>query len=103
MAEAANSDIASYKTFTEFFTRPLKPNARPLAPADFVSPVDGSINQFGAIVSDQILQAKGHSFSTTSLVGGDQELAAQFEDGKFATLYLSPGDYHRVHMPAMVA
>lgn len=99
MAEAANTDISSYKTFKDFFTRPLKPNVRPIAPADFVCPVDGSINQFGAIESDQILQAKGHSYSTTTLVGGDQELATQFENGKFATLYLSPGDYHRVHMP----
>ena len=97
--EAANPDISSYKSFNEFFTRPLKAGARPLAAADFISPVDGAISQFGAIERDQIFQAKGHSYSTTALVGGDQALAAQFENGSFATLYLSPRDYHRIHMP----
>ena len=99
MAEAANPDIAAYPTFNEFFTRPLQDGARPLAAADFICPVDGAISQFGAIERDQIFQAKGHSYSTTALVGGDRELAAQFEDGAFATLYLSPRDYHRIHMP----
>lgn len=99
MAEAANPDIASYKSFNEFFTRPLQTGARPLAEADFLSPVDGAISQFGAIERDQIFQAKGHSYSTTALVGGDRALAAQFQDGAFATLYLSPRDYHRIHMP----
>jgi phosphatidylserine decarboxylase len=99
MAEAANPDIASYPSFNEFFTRPLKADARPLAEADFLSPVDGAISQFGPIERDQIFQAKGHSYSTTALVGGDRELAAQFQDGSFATLYLSPRDYHRIHMP----
>lgn len=99
MAEAANPDIASYKSFNEFFTRPLQDGARPLADADFISPVDGAISQFGTIERDQIFQAKGHSYSTTALVGGDRELAAQFENGSFATLYLSPRDYHRIHMP----
>ncbi|MDD2742432.1 MAG: archaetidylserine decarboxylase [Rhodocyclaceae bacterium] len=99
MAEAANPDIASYKSFNEFFTRPLKAGARPLADADFVCPVDGAISQFGAIEQDQIFQAKGHSYSTTALVGGDSELAKQFDNGSFATLYLSPRDYHRIHMP----
>ena len=99
MAEAANPDIASYKSFNEFFTRPLKDDARPLAAADFLCPVDGAISQFGPIERDQIFQAKGHSYSTTALVGGDRELAAQFENGSFATLYLSPRDYHRIHMP----
>ncbi|MCG2578160.1 archaetidylserine decarboxylase [Dechloromonas sp. XY25] len=99
MAEAANPDIASYKSFNEFFTRPLKDGARPFAEADFLSPVDGAISQFGPIARDQIFQAKGHSYSTTALVGGDRELAAQFENGSFATLYLSPRDYHRIHMP----
>jgi len=99
MAEAANPDIASYKSFNEFFTRPLQAGARPLAEADFLSPVDGAISQFGAIERDQIFQAKGHSYSTTALVGGDRKLAAQFENGSFATLYLSPRDYHRIHMP----
>jgi phosphatidylserine decarboxylase len=99
MSEAANPDIASYSSFNEFFTRPLKPGARPLAPAAFICPVDGAISQFGAIERDQIFQAKGHSYTTTALVGGDAELARQFADGDFATLYLSPKDYHRIHMP----
>ncbi|QRM19381.1 phosphatidylserine decarboxylase [Dechloromonas sp. TW-R-39-2] len=99
MAEAANPDTASYKSFNEFFTRPLKADARPLAGADFLCPVDGAISQFGPIERDQIFQAKGHTYSTTALVGGDRELAAQFENGSFATLYLSPRDYHRIHMP----
>ncbi len=99
MAEAANSDIASYQSFNEFFTRPLRDGARPLAKADFISPVDGAISQFGAIERDQIFQAKGHHYSTTALVGGDADLAAKFQDGSFATLYLSPKDYHRIHMP----
>ena len=99
MAEAANPDPASYKSFNEFFTRPLKPGARPLAQADYVCPVDGAISQFGRIEKDQIFQAKGHSYSTTALVGGDAKLASEFEGGHFACLYLSPKDYHRIHMP----
>ncbi|RKT60793.1 phosphatidylserine decarboxylase [Azonexus fungiphilus] len=99
MNEAAEPDIAAYKSFNEFFTRPLKAGARPLADADFLCPVDGAISQFGAIERDQIFQAKGHSYSTTALLGGDRELAARFENGQFATLYLSPRDYHRIHMP----
>ena len=99
MAEAANPDIASYASFNEFFTRPLKPGARPLASARWVCPVDGAISQFGAIERDQIFQAKGHHYSTRALVGGDAALAAQFDDGAFATIYLSPKDYHRIHMP----
>ena len=99
MAEAANPDPAAYATFNEFFTRALTDGARPLAAADYVSPVDGAISQFGTIERDQIFQAKGHSYSTTALVGGDAALAAQFEDGHFANVYLSPRDYHRIHMP----
>ena len=99
MAEAQNPDIASYASFNEFFTRPLRADARPLAKADFICPVDGAISQFGAIDDDQIFQAKGHNFSTTALVGGDKALAAQFQHGSFANLYLSPKDYHRIHMP----
>jgi phosphatidylserine decarboxylase len=99
MAEAAESDIAAYKSFNDFFTRALKPGARPLAQADLVCPVDGAISQFGRIRRDQIFQAKGHDYSTRALVGGDAELAAQFDHGHFATLYLSPKDYHRIHMP----
>ncbi len=99
MAEALDSDIASYPTFNAFFTRALKPGARPLADADLVCPVDGAISQFGHIDKDQIFQAKGHHYSTTAVLGGDAGLAAQFEGGHFATIYLSPKDYHRIHMP----
>ena len=99
MDEAENPDIGDYKSFNEFFTRPLKAGARPLSGADFVSPVDGAISQFGAIDDHHILQAKGHRFTTTELVGGDRTLAAQFRHGSFANLYLSPKDYHRLHMP----
>jgi len=99
MAEAANPDIAGYASFNEFFTRPLRAGARPLAPADFICPVDGAISQFGVIERDQVFQAKGHHYATAALVGGDRELAARFENGSFATLYLSPRDYHRIHMP----
>ena len=100
MDEALNSDISSYRSFNDFFTRALKPGARSLAKADLTCPVDGAVSQFGAIVKDQIFQAKGHSYSTTAVVGGDATLAALFQDGSFATLYLSPRDYHRIHMPA---
>ena len=99
MSEAAEPDVTRYASFNDFFTRSLKPGARPLADADLVCPVDGSISQFGKIERDQILQAKGHRYSTTALVGGDQALAERFRDGSFATLYLSPKDYHRIHMP----
>lgn len=99
MDEAAEPDITRYATFNDFFTRALKPGARPLADADFLCPVDGAISQFGPIARDQIFQAKGHHYSTTALLGGDAALAAPFEDGVFATLYLSPRDYHRIHMP----
>ena len=99
MAEAAEPDIAAYASFNDFFTRALKPGARPLAASDLVSPVDGAISQFGAIAGDQIYQAKGHHYSTAALVGGDAALAARFQGGHFATLYLSPKDYHRIHMP----
>jgi phosphatidylserine decarboxylase len=99
MNEAADPEIASYGSFNDFFTRPLKAGARPLADADFVCPVDGAISQFGAIDGHHILQAKGHLFTTTELVGGDAALAAEFRHGSFANLYLSPRDYHRLHMP----
>jgi len=99
MAEAANPDITSYASFNAFFTRALRSDARPLADADYICPVDGAISQFGAIARDQIFQAKGHAYSTTALVGGDATLADQFRDGSFATIYLSPKDYHRIHMP----
>jgi phosphatidylserine decarboxylase len=99
MDEAHNPDLASYKSFNEFFTRALSESARPVADADFICPVDGAISQFGTIEHDQIFQAKGHRYSTAALVGGDSRLAALFDHGSFATLYLSPRDYHRIHMP----
>ena len=99
MSEAAEPDISRYASFNEFFTRALAPGVRPLAAADLVCPVDGSISQFGRIERDRIVQAKGHRYSTTALVGGDRTLGEAFVDGAFATLYLSPRDYHRIHMP----
>ena len=99
MLEAANPDVASYVTFNDFFTRALKPGARPLAQSKLICPVDGAISQFGRIEGQQIFQAKGHHYSSRALVGGDAALAAQFDNGHFATLYLSPRDYHRIHMP----
>jgi phosphatidylserine decarboxylase len=100
MSEAAQPDVAHYASFNDFFTRALRPGARPLADAKWVCPVDGRISQFGHIQGDQIFQAKGHRYSSQALLGGDADLAAQFENGHFATLYLSPRDYHRIHMPA---
>lgn len=99
MSEAADPDVAGYATFNDFFTRPLRAGVRPIAQADFVCPVDGAISQFGAIDDHHIVQAKGHRFTTTQLVGGDATLAAEFRHGSFANLYLSPKDYHRLHMP----
>jgi phosphatidylserine decarboxylase len=99
MSEAQEPDIERYATFNDFFTRPLRAGARPTADAPFVCPVDAAISQFGPIERDQIFQAKGHSYSTRALVGGDQALAHRFDHGHFATLYLAPRDYHRIHMP----
>lgn len=99
MAEAEDPRIESYASFNDFFTRPLRAGARPLSAAPFVCPVDAAISQFGPIEHDQLFQAKGHSYSTRALVGGDQALAHQFDHGHFATLYLAPKDYHRIHMP----
>ena len=99
MEEASNPNLASYRSFNEFFTRALRDGARPLADADLVCPVDGAVSQLGAIEHDQIFQAKGHRYSTTAMVGGDRQLAALFDHGSFATIYLSPRDYHRIHMP----
>ena len=99
MSEAADPEIGSYTSFNHFFTRALRPGARPLAQAHLVCPVDGAISQFGPIERDQIFQAKGHAYSTTALVGGDKTLGTVFAGGHFATIYLSPKDYHRIHMP----
>lgn len=99
MAEALEPDPSRYATFNEFFTRALAPGARPIAMADYVCPVDGAVSQVGAIAGDQIFQAKGHQYSTLALVGGDTSIAKHFDDGTFTTIYLSPKDYHRIHMP----
>jgi len=102
MAEAAEPRIEAYASFNDFFTRALQPGARPLADAaraPLLCPVDGAISQFGPVRAGQVFQAKGHQYSATALVGGDAALAAPFADGAFATLYLSPRDYHRIHMP----
>jgi phosphatidylserine decarboxylase len=99
MGEAAQPDTAAYASFNAFFTRALRDGARPMAQADLVCPVDGAISQFGPIHGDQLFQAKGHHYTSTALVGGDAALAARFQNGHFATLYLSPRDYHRIHMP----
>jgi len=99
MTEAAQPDIAQYACFNDFFTRALRPEVRPLAQAAAICPVDGAISQVGTIAHGQIFQAKGHHYSTTALLGGDSAVASLFENGSFATIYLSPRDYHRVHMP----
>ncbi|MFW8590742.1 archaetidylserine decarboxylase [Glaciecola sp. 2405UD65-10] len=101
MSEAKWENPSSYKTFNAFFTRPLKEGTRPIAEGEDVlsHPVDGTVSQFGDIIGDDIFQAKGHTFSLTSLLGGKPELAECFKGGKFATIYLAPRDYHRIHMP----
>jgi len=99
MAEAEQPDPTAYANFNAFFTRPLQSGARPIADADIVCPADGAISQLGAIESGRLFQAKGQYFSTRELLGGDEARAALFQDGQFATIYLSPRDYHRVHMP----
>lgn len=101
MAEAVEEDALAYENFNAFFTRALKPDARPVdAAADsIVCPADGAVSQLGDINGDAVFQAKGHYYSLTELLGGDAERARPFQGGKFATVYLSPRDYHRVHMP----
>lgn len=101
MSQAANEDINGYENFNAFFTRALKADARPLdpTPGAVLSPADGAISQHGKIENGRIFQAKGHNFSLLELLGGDSERAAPFMGGQFSTIYLSPRDYHRVHMP----
>lgn len=101
MVEAVNPDPESYACFNDFFTRALKPDARtfPKQGDEIACPADGAISQLGNIEKGRVFQAKGHDFSTRELLGGSEELANLFEAGKFATIYLSPKDYHRVHMP----
>ena len=101
MTEAAYENIRVYETFNEFFTRALKTSARPVVAGKnmLASPVDGTVSEAGKIEQGQIIQAKGHDFSVTELLGGDETLAAYFKNGRFATIYLAPNDYHRLHMP----
>lgn len=101
LSEAEHETIDGYQNFNAFFTRALKPGARPIegSAADFCSPVDGAVSQFGRISGDHIIQAKGKHYTLTSLLGGDRQTAEKYEGGEFATLYLSPKDYHRIHMP----
>ncbi|EGU60981.1 phosphatidylserine decarboxylase [Vibrio nigripulchritudo ATCC 27043] len=101
MDEALYSDPAYFKTFNEFFVRELKEGARPIAEGEHVisHPADACVSQFGPITDGQLIQAKGHNYSAQELLGGSEALAEEFKDGEFATLYLSPRDYHRVHMP----
>jgi phosphatidylserine decarboxylase len=101
MVEAKFEKANHYTSFNEFFTRPLKKGLRPVAqdPGILTHPVDGAISQAGSIADNQLIQAKGHYYSVQSLIGGDAETAALFQNGTFACIYLSPKDYHRIHMP----
>ncbi|MDF1827319.1 MAG: archaetidylserine decarboxylase [Legionellaceae bacterium] len=99
MHEAVREHAADYVSFNDFFTRYLKPGVRPIAEADIVSPVDGCVSEIGPIQQGQLLQAKGRYYSVNDLLACDEKKSAPFQQGSFATLYLSPRDYHRVHMP----
>lgn len=101
MSEAIQTDPYAYPTFNDLFIRKLKPEVRPISAEfkDICSPADGILTQFGPIKQGRIIQAKGFDFSIEELVGGDRNIASQFEGGLFATIYLAPKDYHRVHMP----
>lgn len=101
MSEAAEPNPEAYPTFNAFFTRALKPGVRPLADGEktLISPVDGAISQLGQVTGDRVFQAKGQSFSLSELLGGEEATTAPFANGEFSTIYLSPKDYHRIHMP----
>lgn len=101
MAEAVETNPCNYATFNDFFTRALQPGARPICEQEnaIVCPADGAISQIGDISNGRIFQAKGQDYSLLELIGGDAATASRFEDGKFAVVYLSPKDYHRVHLP----
>jgi len=99
LEDAINPDPKSYATFNEFFTRKLKPELRPIASSKIVSPVDGTISQFGDIVNSSLVQAKGVTYTLDQLLGGKLEQSNRFAKGQFITIYLSPRDYHRIHMP----
>ncbi|MBR9905991.1 MAG: phosphatidylserine decarboxylase [Gammaproteobacteria bacterium] len=98
MSQALEPDPTAYATFNDFFTRALKADARPLGDG-ILSPADGTLSQYGLLQAGQLVQAKGHTYSARTLLGGDTALAEEFLGGSFATVYLSPRDYHRVHMP----
>ena len=101
LKEALEPDIRAYGCFNEFFTRPLKPEVRPIdaMPRSLVTPADGFLSRTGTIEAGRIIQAKGMDYSAETLLGGDARRAAPFLGGQFATIYLSPRDYHRLHMP----
>ncbi len=101
LSEAESADLHHYDSFNAFFTRSLKTGVRPITAdsRDIVSPVDGRISQLGRITDTLIVQAKGYDYSLATLLAGDMQLANRFRNGEFATLYLSPRDYHRIHMP----
>lgn len=99
MSEAADPHPQAYASFNDFFTRALREGVRPMASADWICPVDGAISQLGPIQAGRIFQAKGQSYDCRSLLGADEAAASVFQDGDFATIYLSPRDYHRIHMP----
>jgi phosphatidylserine decarboxylase len=101
MAEAVQPDPFAYRSFNDFFTRALRPEARSIDSAAnaIVSPVDGTVSQCGDLQDDSILQAKGHYYSLHELLGGDEEAVAAYRGGSFACIYLAPYNYHRIHMP----
>lgn len=99
MQEAQEENYQNYASFNDFFIRHLKPEVRVVAEADIVSPVDGCVSEIGLIQAGQLLQAKGHQYSVAELLMCEHHLTAAFQQGRYATLYLSPKDYHRVHMP----
>ena len=101
MSEAEEPEITYYQTFNEFFTRSIKSSIRPIVPGDntLACPCDGTISQAGSIRAGAIMQAKGRGYTALDLLGGDRSMAAEFADGRYATIYLAPYNYHRMHMP----
>lgn len=101
MAEAVQSDPLAYRSFNDFFTRALRPDARPInaEPDAIVCPVDGTVSQCAPLHGESLIQAKGQSYSLTELLAGDAQSVAAYRDGSFACIYLAPYNYHRIHMP----